>query len=195
MPNHDRGQGLAASLVGAIETAQIRAVHVQHAQQPFAVQQRNDQFRTRCGIASNMTGKGFDIRYENGPALARGGAADASSQRNPNTGGLPLEWTEDQFFTSHKIEACPVQCGQAMKDRGCRVRGSASSASARSRYEADFSFATPGSIDQGAACVASCNGLSCGAPGLFTPAGLDGRFCLGGILHDSAQIADEGSAL
>jgi hypothetical protein len=123
MPNHDRGQGLAASLVGAIETAQIRAVHVQHAQQPFAVQQRNDQFRTRCGIASNMTGKGFDIRYENGPALARGGAADASSQRNPNTGGLPLEWTEDQFFTSHKIEACPVQCGQAMKDRGCRVRG------------------------------------------------------------------------
>ena len=70
-----------------------------------------------------MTGKRVDVRYEDGAAFARGGAADASAQRNPHAGGLPLEGTEDQFVTVQKIEAGPVQRGQAVIDRGCRVRG------------------------------------------------------------------------
>jgi len=74
-----------------IKSRQLRAIKIEDAQQPPILDQWNDDFGTRRGIAGNMPGECAYIGNDDRLPTLGGRAADASTQRNPNTGNLALK--------------------------------------------------------------------------------------------------------
>ena len=73
------GQRVEAVSIVGIEAGQIRTVEVENSEKLFPIEQWDDDFRARCGIASDVSGECVDVRDDDGfPALS-GGAADAAA--------------------------------------------------------------------------------------------------------------------
>src|SRR3546814_19118321 len=58
----------------------VRAVEVEHADQPAIRDDRHDEFAAAVGIAGDMAGKGEDVRHPLGFANPRRGAANAPGE-------------------------------------------------------------------------------------------------------------------
>src|SRR3546814_15203684 len=75
----------------------MRAVEIEHPDQPIARNDRHDQFRSARRIARDMARKGVDVRDELRRPIRRGGAAHAAAARDPDARRLALKRPEHQL--------------------------------------------------------------------------------------------------
>jgi hypothetical protein len=68
----------AVSIVG-IEAGQLRTVEVENSEKLFPIEQWDDDFRARCGIASDVSGERMDVGDDDSFAALSGGTADAAA--------------------------------------------------------------------------------------------------------------------
>jgi hypothetical protein len=117
------GGGLETGAILVIEPGQMRAIDIENAQELPVLNQRNHDFRTRRGIAGDVSRKGVDIgNDESLPPLGRR-AANAAPQRNPDAGDLALKRPENQLAPPQKIEPHPIQFGQGLKEQRGHIGG------------------------------------------------------------------------
>jgi translation elongation factor P len=107
-----RGDGFQARGIAGIEAADVRAVEVEHSEQPARARERHHDLRIRGGIAGNVAGKGVHVVHQHRPALGRGRPAHPLADRDAHARGLALERADDEPAAVVQIEPRPVEVRQ-----------------------------------------------------------------------------------
>ena len=114
--------GLNARLVGGIESIGPRAIKVKDTQEPFAIDHRHHQFRTRRRIAGDVSRELMHVGHQHALTALRRRTAHAPTHGNAHTGRLTLKWPEHQLLSAQEIKAGPVQIGQTVEHESREIR-------------------------------------------------------------------------
>jgi hypothetical protein len=114
---------LHAGAILVVETRNVRAVDIPHAEQAFPFEQRHDDFRARRDIAGDVAGKRVHVPDHLRLARRRRRAADALADRDAHAGGLALERTDHELGAVEQIEAAPVDRRYRVPDERREIRG------------------------------------------------------------------------
>jgi len=116
-------QALDPGLVRRSKAGQLRAVQIQHADQPPGLQQRHHQLAARRAVTSDMSGKAVHILNPLRLPSGCSQPAHAAAQGYPHTGHPALEWPQHQFIAAHQVETHPIEFAQLLEQQGAELCG------------------------------------------------------------------------